>query len=60
MVKKMKETIMILLAVLLVSIFLMILLFKKRKTRNNVTHYVCDECGDLDCICHSVNNKSDS
>jgi len=59
MVKKMKETIF-LLAALLVSIFLMIFLFKKRKARNNVTHYVCDECGDHDCICHNVDNKSDS
>jgi hypothetical protein len=56
----MKEVILILLAALFVSIFLMIFVFKKRKTQDNVTHYVCDECGDLDCICHSVNNKSDS
>jgi len=56
----MKETILILLAALLVTIFLKIFVFSKRRDRDNVTHYVCDKCGDLDCICHRVNNKSDS
>ncbi|RZB33871.1 MAG: hypothetical protein SRB2_03264 [Desulfobacteraceae bacterium Eth-SRB2] len=56
----MKEAMLILLAALLVSIFLMIFLFKKRKTRDDVTHYVCNECGNFDCICYSENNKSDS
>ena len=56
----MKEAILILLAALLVSIFLKIILSKKRKARDHVTQYVCDTCGDLDCICHSVNDKSDS
>ena len=60
MVKKMKETILILLAALLVSIFIKIFLFKKRKARDNVTYYICDHCGDHDCICHNVDNKSDS
>ena len=59
-VKKMKEAMLILLAALIVSIFLKIILSKKRKARDNVTQYVCDECGDLDCICHNVDNKSDS
>jgi hypothetical protein len=53
----MKETILILLAVLLVSILILIAWFKKRKIRENVIHYVCDTCGELDCICHKVNDK---
>jgi uncharacterized protein YoxC len=53
----MKATILILLAVLIVSVFLMISLFKKRKTQEKVSHYVCDTCGELDCICHKVNDK---
>ena len=48
----------ILISVLLICIFLMIFLFKKRKTRDTVTHYVCDICGEFDCICHKVNDKS--
>jgi hypothetical protein len=54
----MKEVILVLLAALLVSIFLIIFLFKKRKARDDVTHYVCDICGEFDCICHRVNDKS--
>ena len=56
----MKETILILLAALLVTILLKIFVFSKRRDRDNVTHYVCDKCGDVDCVCHRVDNKSDS
>ena len=52
---KMKEAMLILLAALLVYIFIKIIFLKKKKARDNVTRYVCDECGDHDCICHSVN-----
>jgi hypothetical protein len=53
----MKEAILVLLVALLVSIFLMVFLFKKRKAREDVTHYVCDTCGEFDCICHKVYDK---
>jgi hypothetical protein len=54
----MKEALLIFLAALLVFIFSKIILSKKRKARDCVTHYVCDTCGELDCICHRVDDNS--
>lgn len=54
----MKEALLIFLAALLVFILIKIVLSKKRKARDPVTHYVCDICGELDCICHRVDDNS--
>jgi hypothetical protein len=54
----MKEALLVFLAALFVFIFVNIILSKKRKTRDPVPHYVCDTCGELDCICHRVDDNS--
>jgi hypothetical protein len=56
----MKEALLIFLAALIVFIFIKVILSKERKARDPVTHYVCDTCGELDCICHRVDDKSSS
>jgi hypothetical protein len=54
----MKEALLIFLAALFVFIFINIILSKKRKVRDPITHYVCNNCGELDCICHRVDDNS--
>lgn len=54
----MKEALLIFLAALFAFIFINIILSKKRKARDPVTHYVCDTCGDYDCVCHRVHDNS--
>jgi hypothetical protein len=54
----MKEAILILfLAAVVVSVFINIMLSKKRKAPDPVTRYICETCGELDCICHRVKDK---
>jgi hypothetical protein len=54
----MNEAFLILFSLLLVCVFLMVILFKKSKNQNAVARYVCDTCGELDCICHRVDDNS--
>jgi len=54
----MKEALLIFLAALLVFIFIMFIFSKKRKARDLVAYYVCDICGERDCICHRVHDNS--
>lgn len=53
----MKEAILIFLAALFLIIFITILLVKRKRTKDPVTQYVCDTCGELDCICHRVDDN---
>jgi len=53
----MKEAILIFLAALFLFIFITIIIVKRRKTTDPVTQYVCDICGELDCICHRVDDN---
>jgi hypothetical protein len=53
----MKEALLIFLAALFIFILVKLILSKKRKARDPVPHYVCDICGELDCICHRVEDN---
>jgi hypothetical protein len=54
----MKEAILIFLAALFVFIFIKSILIKRKKTKDPVTQYVCDTCGEVDCICHREDDNS--
>ena len=54
----MNEAFLILLSLFLVCVFLMVILFKKSKNQNAVARYVCDTCGDYDCVCQRVHDNS--
>jgi hypothetical protein len=54
----MNEAFLILLSLFLVCMFLIVILIKKRKSQNAVERYVCETCGDYDCVCHRVHDNS--
>ena len=53
----MKEAMLIFLAALFVFIFITVILVKRKKTKDPIPRYVCDTCGELDCICHRVDDN---
>lgn len=53
---KMKEILFIVFAIILAFLLFRVILSKKKKSRNNVSTYVCSNCGKQDCICHKSND----
>lgn len=46
-----------LLAVLVIVAIVTVVAIRKRKTPSAAeSHYVCDVCGERDCICHKVDD----
>lgn len=45
-----------LLVVLIVAAIVTVAVIRKRNTSAAESHYVCDVCGERDCICHKVDD----
>ena len=41
-----------LLAIIVLFLFFQFIFYRKKKSINKSVTYICDECGERDCICH--------
>ena len=48
----MREIIVTFVMTLVIILVFVLILFKRKKTVKNKDIYSCDNCGELDCICH--------
>ena len=42
--------------VIILFLFFRFVSYKKNKSIDRVVRYICDECGEKDCICHKEND----